>query len=42
MSSSTQAKALTQRDIMDLVRAGLILALTIAAAIAVPPYVFGA
>ncbi len=38
----TQAKTLTQRDVMDLVRAGLILALTIAAAIVVPPQVFGA
>ena len=38
----TGAKALTQRDVMDLVRAGLILALTIGAAIVVPPQVFGA
>jgi hypothetical protein len=37
-----RAKALTQRDVMDLVRAGVILALTIAAAIVVPPQVFGA
>jgi hypothetical protein len=36
-----RAKALTQRDVVDLIRAGLILALTIAAAIAVPPQVFG-
>jgi len=36
-----RAKALTQRDVMDLIRAGVILALTIAAAIAVPPQVFG-
>jgi hypothetical protein len=36
-----QAKALTQRDVMDLIRAGVILALTIAAAIAVPPQLFG-
>jgi hypothetical protein len=36
-----QARALTQRDVMDLVRAGLILALTIAAAVIVPPQVFG-
>ena len=35
------AKALTQRDVMDLIRAGVILALTIAAAIAVPPQIFG-
>ncbi len=35
------AKTLTQRDIMDLIRAGLILVLTIAAAVAVPPQVFG-
>ena len=38
----TPTKALTQRDVMDLVRAGVILALTIAAAIVVPPQVFGA
>jgi hypothetical protein len=36
-----RAKALTQRDVMDLIRAGVILVLTIAAAIAVPPQVFG-
>ena len=36
-----RTKALTQRDVMDLVRAGLILALTIAAAVVVPPQVFG-
>jgi hypothetical protein len=36
-----RAKALTPRDVVDLIRAGVILALTIAAAIAVPPQVFG-
>lgn len=36
-----RTKALTQRDVIDLVRAGLILALTVAAAIVVPPQVFG-
>jgi hypothetical protein len=36
------ATTLTQRDVMDLVRAGLILAMTIAAAVIVPPQVFGA
>jgi hypothetical protein len=37
----TAAKALTQRDVIDLVRAGAILALTIAAAVIVPAQVFG-
>lgn len=36
-----RAKALTQRDVMDLIRAGVILALTIAAAITVPTQVLG-
>jgi hypothetical protein len=36
------ARTLTQREIMDLVRAGLILAVTVAAAVVVPPQVFGA
>jgi hypothetical protein len=35
------AKALTQREVMDLIRAGVILVLTIAAAIAVPAQVLG-
>jgi hypothetical protein len=38
---SSQVKALTRRDVMDLIRAGLILAMTVAAAMAVPPHVFG-
>ncbi len=37
-----QAKALTRRDVMDLIRAGLILAITVAAAMIVPPKVFAA
>jgi hypothetical protein len=36
-----QAKTLTRREVMDLIRAGLILAITVAAAVAVPPNVFG-
>jgi hypothetical protein len=36
------ARTLTQREVMDLVRAGLILAMTVAAAVVVPPQVFGA
>jgi hypothetical protein len=38
---SYRAKALTRRDVMDLIRAGLILAITVAAAMVVPPHVFG-
>ena len=40
--NNTRAKALTERELMDLVRAGVILALTVAAALIVPPRVFGA
>jgi hypothetical protein len=36
-----RAKTLTRREVMDLIRAGLILAITVAAAVAVPPNVFG-
>jgi hypothetical protein len=36
-----QAKTLTRRELMDLIRAGLILAITVAAAVVVPPNVFG-
>jgi hypothetical protein len=38
---SSQVKALSRRDVMDLIRAGLILAMTVAAAMAVPAHVFG-
>ena len=41
-SMSSQAKALTRRDVMDLIRAGLILAITVVAAMIVPPKVFAA
>ena len=37
-----QAKTLTRQDVMDLVQTGLILAMTVAAAMIVPPKVFGA
>jgi hypothetical protein len=40
--NNTRAKALTERELMDLVRGGLILAITVAAALFVPPKVFGA
>jgi len=40
--NNTRAKALTERELMDLVRAGLILAVTVAAALIVPPKVVGA
>jgi hypothetical protein len=36
-----RAKTLTRREVMDLIRAGLILAITVVAAVAVPPNVFG-
>ena len=39
---SSASKALTRRDVMDLVRAGLILAITVVAAMIVPPKVFAA
>ena len=39
---STRAKALTERDLVDLMRAGVILAITVAAALIVPQKVFGA
>jgi hypothetical protein len=38
----TRAKTLTRQDVIDLLRAGLILAVTVAAAMIVPPTVFGA
>ena len=37
-----QAKTLTRQHVMDLLRAGLILAMTVIAAMIVPPKVFGA
>jgi hypothetical protein len=40
--NNTRAKALTERQLLDLVRAGVILAITVAAALIVPPKVFGA
>lgn len=40
--NSTRAKALTERELLDLVRAGVILAITVAAALIVPQKVFGA
>jgi hypothetical protein len=36
-----RTKTLTRREVMDLIRAGLILAITVAAAVVVPPNVFG-
>jgi hypothetical protein len=36
-----QAKALTRREVMDLIRAGLILAITVIGAVVVPPSVLG-
>lgn len=38
----THARVLSRREIMDLIRAGLILAITVAAATIVPPKVFAA
>jgi hypothetical protein len=38
---NSQAKALTRRDLMDLIRAAFILAITVAAAMIVPAQVFG-
>jgi hypothetical protein len=38
---SSPVKALTRHDVMDLIRAGLILAITVAAAMVVPAQVFG-
>ena len=40
--NNTRAKALTERQLLDLVRAGVILAITVAAALIVTPKVFGA
>jgi len=37
---NTQLKALTRRDVMDLIRAAAILAITVAAAMIVPAQVF--
>jgi hypothetical protein len=41
-SNNTRAKALTELEVMDLVRAAVILAVTVAAALIVPQKVFGA
>ena len=38
---TSQSKALTRSDVMDLIRAGLILAITVAAVMVVPTHVFG-
>ncbi len=38
---SSQAKTLTRRDVVDLIRAAFILAITVAAAMIVPAQVFG-
>lgn len=40
--NNTRAKALTERELMDFVRGAVILAITVAAALIVPPKVFGA
>jgi hypothetical protein len=36
-----QAKALTRRDVMDLIRAALILVITVIGAVVVPPSALG-
>jgi hypothetical protein len=38
----TKARNLSRREILDLVRAGLVLAMTVGMALAVPPRVLGA
>jgi hypothetical protein len=40
--TNTRAKALTEREVMDLVRAGVILTVTVAAALIVPPKILAA
>jgi hypothetical protein len=40
--NNPRTKPLTERQLLDLLRAGVILAITVAAALIVPPKVFGA